>query len=512
MRSSSPGSARRWTVVTGLVVVALCGGGRAVAGPGAAFGRASTATSSDAIPAPADPATVPGYDADPWSLLGPSRLVASDLAAFVQHRQTHTTVPIGELAAIYLQEGAALGVRADIAWAQSVVETAAFRFPGGGLVHPDDNNFAGIGACDSCAHGHRYATARDGVRAQMQLLRGYADPLPLAGAGLHPPVSLRGSAPTWWDMGSGRWATATNYAAAVTSTYNRMLVASGFDPLTRTGHASPVRHQPARAVIDASTVGTAPGASARTGDGLYLADATGQIYDVGDARFWGSAAGTLDHSRIVGVAITPGARGYWEVLDDGRTMAFGDAPDLGAAPRDTVAVAAIPNGLGYFTVTSHGAVRAFGAAHLAPTAPLGSSAQIVAIASTPSGAGCWLLDALGAVVALGDAHPVASATIASPADPAVGFAPVGDHGYRVATASGRVQAIGVPGITQSLTEVIGARAAQQRLVIAIVETPSHDGYWLVTTAGDVVGVGAAPTFPATPTGATPVLAAAGRTT
>ncbi len=39
-----------------------------------------------------------------------------------------------------------------------------------------DNNFAGIGACDSCAGGDRFANAREGVRAQIQLLRFYADP------------------------------------------------------------------------------------------------------------------------------------------------------------------------------------------------------------------------------------------------------------------------------------------------------------------------------------------------
>ena len=39
-----------------------------------------------------------------------------------------------------------------------------------------DNNFAGIGWCDSCPHGFDFPDAETGVRAQMQLLRIYVDP------------------------------------------------------------------------------------------------------------------------------------------------------------------------------------------------------------------------------------------------------------------------------------------------------------------------------------------------
>ena len=42
---------------------------------------------------------------------------------------------------------------AIVAFAQSILETGYFSFPGGGQLVPSDNNFAGIGACDSCAAG-----------------------------------------------------------------------------------------------------------------------------------------------------------------------------------------------------------------------------------------------------------------------------------------------------------------------------------------------------------------------
>src|SRR5207253_849083 len=103
-------------------------------------------------------------DSDPLSLLGPTRLTAVQMAAFVARgHEPHVTVSIDALARIYVEEGNALGVRADMAWAQSIVETGYFGFAGS-MVHPDDNNFAGLGACDSCTHGDAYASARSGVR------------------------------------------------------------------------------------------------------------------------------------------------------------------------------------------------------------------------------------------------------------------------------------------------------------------------------------------------------------
>ncbi len=112
-------------------------------------------------------------------VLGPSFLTADDLAAFVRSRgyHPHISVPLKQLAQFYIDEGNQTGVRGDVAWAQSILETDGFNFPGSGaLVGVKDNNFAGIGACDSCKHAFSFKTARLGVRAQMQLLRTYVDP------------------------------------------------------------------------------------------------------------------------------------------------------------------------------------------------------------------------------------------------------------------------------------------------------------------------------------------------
>ena len=86
-----------------------------------------------------------------------------------------TGASLEQLAELFVTEGNRYHVRGDIAFAQSIVETAWFNFPDYGLVRPHNNNFSGIGACDSCPGGFQFSSALAGVRAQIQLLRNYAD-------------------------------------------------------------------------------------------------------------------------------------------------------------------------------------------------------------------------------------------------------------------------------------------------------------------------------------------------
>ena len=146
------------------------------------------------------------------------------------------TVPLGELANDYIKEGEGAGVRGDVAFAQSILETGGFTFPGGGQVAVQDNNFAGIGACDSCPHGFSFDTADIGVRAQMQALRIYVDPT-LTLTTLKQPLVMpkmldlgfRGRVQTWWDLW-GTWATGAFYGQRVYDIYTKMVAFAKHDP------------------------------------------------------------------------------------------------------------------------------------------------------------------------------------------------------------------------------------------------------------------------------------------
>ncbi|HEY3830725.1 MAG TPA: hypothetical protein VGO03_00370, partial [Acidimicrobiia bacterium] len=388
---------------------------------------------------------------------------------------------------------------------------------------------AGIGACDSCHSGHRYPSARIGVRAQMQLLRGYADPNPVPDAMIRPPRSFMGIAPTWRQMGNGRWATSPIYASSVLRVYASMLryahVNIDFVPPPLTGSSLASLTAPAVPGVPYSP-------PVRDGDGLFLASPNGQLYDVGDARFWGSAYGVQHHGRAVAIATTPHAGGYWMFFEDGRVLPFGTAPWFGNAKPGIAAVAPVDDGVGYWTVDGAGHVHAYGAAAKVQPAPgqIPADAQIVDIAATRSGRGYWLVDSAGRVYAVGDAKFFGNTPHITAKDPVVAIAATPwDDGYWTATASGRVFGFGKAhssgGLVDELTEKAdptkfttaharhqeGIHEAAHHLVVDLQTAPSGHGYWLVTADGMVVGRGAAPDFAPVPLGGNvPVLAATSR--
>ena len=177
--------------------------------------------------------------------MGQSRLTADQLVAFYQNRSglayRATGATLQQLAQMFVTEGNRYNVRGDIAFAQSIVETAWFNYPDNGLVRPYNNNFAGIGACDTCGNGFQFSSALSGVRAQLQLLRNYADSTSLTSSIPDPPVPelwgstpetaaynfdhyfAKGRAPLWNNMGNGNWATDPTYASKVLVIYFDMI-------------------------------------------------------------------------------------------------------------------------------------------------------------------------------------------------------------------------------------------------------------------------------------------------
>lgn len=244
--STSPGAtapARR-TVAPGRVrrVVAL-------AGVVAALGLAVVACGEPDPPPPVVPVTEPtttttvpvtcgapaGSDAAHVAVMGPCPRLTADQIAFWFGLNTkvpyNATVPIAELVRLFLDEGRAEGVRGDLAFAQSIVESGWFSFPG--RVPASANNFSGFGATDNTADYGVFPDARTGVRAQIQHLRRYADASATACwvPPLHNPcvdprfayVTPAGKAPTWNQFGGGNWATDPTYASKVLGVYTSML-------------------------------------------------------------------------------------------------------------------------------------------------------------------------------------------------------------------------------------------------------------------------------------------------
>jgi len=175
-------------------------------------------------------ASAPAGDPQPgnWqlSIEGDNVFTADELARWFTAAATlaggepQATVPITELAQAFIDEGRDEGLRGDMAFAQAILETGSFT--------NDDtinhNNFAGVGHCDSCDTGFTFATAQLGVRAQIQLLKSYAETQPhyvhdLVDERLHGPA---GCCQTWNQL-SHVWATGPNYGPKILGIYALML-------------------------------------------------------------------------------------------------------------------------------------------------------------------------------------------------------------------------------------------------------------------------------------------------
>lgn len=79
---------------------------------------------------------------------------------------------ITEFCKIYIEECAAEGVKAEVAFCQAMLETGFLKF--GGDVKAEQYNFAGLGATGGGNSGEVFPDIRTGIRAQVQHLKAYA--------------------------------------------------------------------------------------------------------------------------------------------------------------------------------------------------------------------------------------------------------------------------------------------------------------------------------------------------
>lgn len=124
----------------------------------------------------------------------------------------------------FYEEGAAENVRADIALAQAIHETACFQYTGD--VKPEQYNFAGIGATGGGVRGNSFGSARIGIRAQIQHLKAYASTQALKKSCVDPRFQYvnRGCATTIAGL-ANKWAIDSVYATSILRYLNAMMKA-----------------------------------------------------------------------------------------------------------------------------------------------------------------------------------------------------------------------------------------------------------------------------------------------
>lgn len=159
-----------------------------------------------------------------YPISGPVLLSPEQLDRYV--RSINPNAP--SLTRHYLEFGEYYGIKGDIAFAQALHETDYFRFTG--VVQPEQNNYAGIGATGPDNPGASFDTPRQGVLAHIQHLFAYASTESLPGKYplVDPRFGLvqRGSASTWQSL-NGKWAVpGDNYGQSILRLYERTVETS----------------------------------------------------------------------------------------------------------------------------------------------------------------------------------------------------------------------------------------------------------------------------------------------
>ena len=172
------------------------------------------------------------------SIMGTS---STSVEQMVKYYNAHATYPafyagtdaptIAAFCQIYMEECAAEGVKAEVAFCQAMNETGFLKF--GGQVSITQYNFAGMGATDDGAAGASFPNVRTGVRAQVQHLKGYASTNALNNACVDPRFAYlsksRGCAPIveWLGINENPakkgWATSVNYGYNLRNLYMNKL-------------------------------------------------------------------------------------------------------------------------------------------------------------------------------------------------------------------------------------------------------------------------------------------------
>jgi N-acetylneuraminic acid mutarotase len=234
----------------------------------------------------------------------------------------------------------------------------------------------------------------------------------------------------------------------------------------------------------------------RSTKGYWYVTNTGSVQHQGAATLFPTTS-KADPFNIVTMAATPDAAGYYLVGAGGNVYNYGDAKFYGSKAHaklksPVVAMSVTSDGAGYYLVTARGNLYNFGDAkfhgspvHVALTSP------VVAMAITPDGAGYWLATASGTVFAYGDAHTYGSVSVNVKSHPVVAIASSVDGlGYDLVTSKGNV-------LNEGDAKFFGSLAGRKHLpapVVAFVTTSSGGGYYLVTAKGNIYNEGAAPFY------------------
>lgn len=112
------------------------------------------------------------------SITGTAEATVVQMRAYIKKKNPKVAQSVLKMIPLYISEGAAEGIRGDVAFAQSCLETGNFTFKGS-AVTLDQNNFCGMGVTANGMKGNSFKDPKTGIRAQIQHLKAYASTQPI---------------------------------------------------------------------------------------------------------------------------------------------------------------------------------------------------------------------------------------------------------------------------------------------------------------------------------------------
>lgn len=167
-------------------------------------------------------------------IIGAAKATVKQMQNYIKSVNSEVTQSVVDMIPYYISEGTTEGIRGDIAFAQSCLETGNFGFKGSAITL-DQNNFCGMGATSNGMKGNSFASPQMGIRAQIQHLKAYANNEGLKNECIDPRFKYvqRGVAPYVEWLGiqenpSGKgWASGANYGQKIIIILNNVLKQPG---------------------------------------------------------------------------------------------------------------------------------------------------------------------------------------------------------------------------------------------------------------------------------------------
>ncbi len=163
-------------------------------------------------------------------IMGKPVATTKQMQEYIRTKNPAIDQSVIDMIPLYLSEGEAEGVRGDVAFAQSCLETGNFGFSASAVTLAQ-NNFCGMGVTANGLKGNSFDTAQSGIRAQIQHLKAYADTAELINELVDPRFKyvVRASAPyvEWLGIqenpqGKG-WASGAGYGAKILGILKNMI-------------------------------------------------------------------------------------------------------------------------------------------------------------------------------------------------------------------------------------------------------------------------------------------------